>query len=160
MSQDVRAEQEAQEVAAVRERLAALPDDAVPEQELKHLEEGLQTIEDIPSEVIDQGEAAVQEWVAQHHPSTVGPGGVKAEGYWEVSKCVGAILLAIGSAAIPAAKLLKLKKFIEKVGSVREAAFLLIRIAKGEEKIEELGSVLGALAGEIIGITSIRENCF
>lgn len=148
------------EVEAVRARLAAVPQDEVPVEDLKQLEEGMQTLNDIPDEVIDQGDAAVQQWVDEHHPNAVSPGGARAAGFWEVSKCVGGILLAISGAAIPAVKLLQLKKFIKHAGGVREAAFLLIRIAKGQEQVDQLGAVLGGLASEILGINAIRDNCF
>ncbi|MGR4880434.1 hypothetical protein ACIPUC_13480 [Streptomyces sp. LARHCF249] len=71
---------------------------------------------------------------------------------------VAAITLAVASAAIPASKILKLKAFIDKVGCVKEAAYL-IRVSKGEEKRSELGGVLGSPAGEILGVTTIQNKC-
>ncbi|WP_461146067.1 hypothetical protein [Salinifilum aidingensis] len=73
---------------------------------------------------------------------------------------MGAILWALGSAAIPAAKIIKLRKFIQHVGSVREAAFLLLRVARGEQQLEELGTVMASLVSEVLGINSIANNCF
>jgi hypothetical protein len=49
---------------------------------------------------------------------------------------------------------------VHQEGGQREgAAYLLIRVARGEEKISELGARLGGLAGSILGIDSIKKQC-
>jgi hypothetical protein len=111
----------------------------------------------MPESVVDQGDAAVQSYLAQHFPSTGGK--VVPFGWWQTAKCVGAITAAVAGGAIPVAKLLKLRAFIKKVGSVKEAAYLLIRVAKGEEKISELGATLGGLASVVLGIDQIKKQC-
>lgn len=116
----------------------------------------LSVIDAMPDSVVEQGDAAVQAYLSAHLP---GKGGVMAFGWWQTAKCVAAITGAIASGAVPAAKLLKLKAFIKKTGSVKEAAYLLIRVAKGEEKLSELGGALGGLAGSVLGIDQIRKQC-
>lgn len=131
------------------------------ETSIRYLEEGLRIIDEIPDEVIEAGDPAVQTWVRDRYPSaTENDSLVHTMGPWQAAKCTGAILVAIGSAAVPAAKLLKLKRFISEVGGVRKAAALLIKVARGEEQLAELGPVIGSLGAEILGITAIRENCF
>ena len=76
-----------------------------------------------------------------------------------MAACSGAITVAVATTAIPAAKILKLKAFIKKVGSVKEAAILLVRVSTGEEKLAELGPVLAAIGAELLGIKAIRDNC-
>ncbi|SMQ17797.1 hypothetical protein SAMN06272771_4228 [Streptomyces sp. Ag82_O1-12] len=117
----------------------------------------LKVIEEIPDSVEQQGEAAVKAYLDKNlrgdKPSLV------AFGWWQKAKCVGSITAAIAGGAVPIAKILKLKAFIKKAGSVKEAAYLLIRISKGEEKISELGATLGGLASVVLGIDGIKKNC-
>ncbi|CAL9305778.1 hypothetical protein [Streptomyces sp. SudanB52_2052] len=116
----------------------------------------LKVIEGIPAGVEQQGEAAVQAYLDEHLPAGKPR---MAFGWWQTAKCVGSITAAIAGGAVPVAKILKLKAFIKKVGSVKEAAYLLIRVSKGEEKISELGATLGGLASVILGIDGIKKNC-
>ncbi|MFF9096038.1 hypothetical protein ACF1AY_07065 [Streptomyces sp. NPDC014776] len=117
----------------------------------------LKVVEEMPDRVVAQGDAAVQAYLAAQLPA--GKGGVAAFGWWQTTKCVAAITAAVAGGAVPVAKILKLKAFIKKVGSVKEAAVLLIRVAKGEEKISELGATLGGLASAILGIDGIKKHC-
>ncbi|WP_143645497.1 hypothetical protein [Streptomyces swartbergensis] len=117
----------------------------------------LKVIEEIPDSVEQQGEAAVQAYLDEHLAGT--KPSVVAFGWWQTAKCVGSITAAIAGGAVPIAKILKLKAFIKKVGSVKEAAYLLIRVSKGEEKISELGATLGGLASVVLGIDGIKKNC-
>ncbi len=118
--------------------------------------DALSVVEAMPDAVVAEGDHAVQTYLAQHLPK---PGSVRAFGWWQTTKCVASITVAVAGAAVPASKILKLKAFIKKAGSVKEAAYLLIRVAKGEEKISELGATLGGLAGAILGIDSIKKQC-
>lgn len=111
----------------------------------------------MPESVVEQGDAAVQAYLAEHLPNTGGK--VVPFGWWQTAKCVGAITAAVAGGAVPVAKLLKLRAFIKKVGSVKEAAYLLIRVAKGEEKLSELGATLGGLASVVLGIDQIKKQC-
>ena len=115
----------------------------------------LKVIDEMPAGVEQRGEAAVQAYLDEHLAGT--NRGVR--GWWQTAKCVGSITAAIAGGAVPVAKILKLKAFIKKVGSVKESAYLLIRVAKGEEKISELGATLGGLASVVLGIDGIKRNC-
>lgn len=117
----------------------------------------LKVVEEMPDSVVRQGDAAVRAYLDAHLPA--GKDGAKAFGWWQTTKCVAAITAAVAGGAVPVAKILKLKAFIKKVGSVKEAAVLLIRVAKGEEKISELGATLGGLASAILGIDGIKKHC-
>ncbi|MET9519944.1 hypothetical protein [Streptomyces sp. NPDC002994] len=136
------------------ERTAAV-DTAVSSDE-QQLIQTLSVIEAMPDGVVAQGDAAVQAYLKENLPA---PAGVQAFGWMQKLKCGAAITAAIAGGAVPVAKILKLKAFISKVGSVKKAASLLIRVAKGEEKISELGATLGGLASVILGIDMIQKNC-
>ncbi|MFR9796963.1 hypothetical protein ACL02U_13795 [Streptomyces sp. MS06] len=140
-------------VAAVR---ASEDASAEPSSEEQELIDALTVIDAMPAGVAEQGDAVVQAYLAKHLPRKQK---IALAGWWQTTKCVAAITMAVASAAVPAAKILKLKAFIKKAGSVKEAAYLLIRVAKGEEKLSELGATLGGLAGSIIGIDSIARHC-
>ncbi|MFH8804496.1 hypothetical protein ACH4F6_33805 [Streptomyces sp. NPDC017936] len=111
----------------------------------------------MPESVVAKGDAAVQAYLDEHLPRTGGK--ASAFGWWQTAKCVGAITAAVAGGAVPVAKLLKLRAFIKKVGSVKESAYLLIRVAKGEEKLSELGATLGGLASVVLGIDQIKKHC-
>ncbi|WP_367044581.1 hypothetical protein [Streptomyces sp. Je 1-332] len=120
----------------------------------------LTVIDAMPDSVTKQGDAAVQAYLDEHlADSKNSKNAAVAFGWWQKAKCVTAVAGALASAAIPVAKLLKLKAFIKKVGSVKEAASLLIRVSKGEEKLSELGATLGGLAGAILGVDMIKKHC-
>ncbi|MGW7259832.1 hypothetical protein [Streptomyces sp. NPDC054834] len=119
--------------------------------------DALKVLDEMPDSVVQQGDAAVQAYIDEHLADV--KSGVVAFGWWQTAKCVASITAAVAGGAVPVAKILKLRAFIKKVGSVREAAYLLIRIAKGEEKISELGATLGGLASVILGIDGIKKNC-
>lgn len=117
----------------------------------------LKVLDEMPESVERQGEAAVQAYLDSHLAGA--KSGMVGFGWWQTAKCVGSIGAAVAGGAVPVAKILKLRAFIKKVGSVKEAAYLLIRVAKGEEKISELGATLGGLASVVLGIDGIKKNC-
>ncbi|MGK5642141.1 hypothetical protein ACSNOK_28070 [Streptomyces sp. URMC 126] len=117
----------------------------------------LTVIDEMPDDVARRGDDAVRAYLADRLPT--GPDGVVAFGWWQTTKCVAAITAAVAGGAVPVAKVLKLKAFISKAGGVKKAAYLLIRVAKGEEKISELGATLGGLASAILGIDQIKKQC-
>ncbi|MGR8012072.1 hypothetical protein [Streptomyces hypolithicus] len=136
------------------ERTAAA-ETAVPADE-QRLIQTLSVIEAMPDSVVARGDAAVQAYLKENLPA---PTGVQAFGWAQSLKCGAAIGAAVAGGAIPVAKILKLKAFIRKVGSVKKSASLLIRVAKGEEKLSELGATLGGLASVILGIDMIKKHC-
>ncbi|WP_031066230.1 hypothetical protein [Streptomyces sp. NRRL WC-3742] len=157
----------AQAAAAARYRVAAdemvLPE-GVTSADLQRVEEAMKVLEEMPDDIAEAGDQAVRAYLQQCYPEPAGdaqavPQAVQPFGWWHAAMCVTAIAGALASAAVPAVKVLKLKAFIKKVGSVKQAAYLLIRVATGAEKIEHLGAVLGSLAAEVMGIAAIRNNC-
>lgn len=74
-------------------------------------------------------------------------------------RCVGAITAFIASNAIGAAKIFRIKKYIEALGGVRESAKLLLQASNNLERLKEGGEVLALLAGEILGVPLIANNC-
>ncbi len=86
----------------------------------------------MPDSPAEQGEAAVQAYLAEHLPTY--QGGAVAFGWWQTTRCVAAITAAVAGGAVPVAKVVKLKKFINKAGGVKKAAYLLIRIAPGAKR--------------------------
>ncbi|MGI5481677.1 hypothetical protein [Streptomyces lavendofoliae] len=135
---------------------AAAADAAADAAEAQKLAETLKVLDAMPDSVAEQGDAAVRAYLAERLPQEDRRA---AFGWTQKLKCGAAITAAIAGGAVPVAKLLKLKAFIKKVGSVKEAATLLIRVSKGEEKISELGATLGGLASAILGIDAIKKHC-
>lgn len=80
-------------------------------------------------------------------------------GFWS---CVGTITILVGSAALGAGLLLKLKNFIAAAGGIKAAASALILLAQNQtaKALEEFGSAVVSLGGAILGISDIRKNCF
>ena len=78
---------------------------------------------------------------------------------WHVAKCVAAIVVAVGSLAIPVSKLFKLKAFVRAVGGYKKAATLLVGATTRAEKTRVIGGAIGAGAVEILGIEAIITNC-
>ncbi|MGA5420700.1 hypothetical protein [Streptomyces lavendulocolor] len=136
---------------------AAAASAAVDAAEAQKLAETLKVLDAMPDSVLAQGDAAAQAYLAERLPQD--DRRAVAFGWTQKLKCGAAITAAIAGGAVPVAKLLKLKAFIKKVGSVKEAASLLIRVSKGEEKISELGATLGGLASAILGIDMIKKHC-
>lgn len=121
----------------------------------------LTVIDEMPDSVVQQGDAAVQAYLAEHLGDSKSgtKHAVAAFGWWQKAKCVAAVAGALASGAVPVAKLLKLKAFIKKAGGVKKAAYLLIRVSKGEEKLSELGATLAGLAGAVLGVDIIKKQC-
>ncbi|WP_433329199.1 hypothetical protein [Spirillospora sp. CA-294931] len=113
----------------------------------------LEALAAVPDEVFAQGDAAVQQYLDDHPP-------IEPRGFWQVTKCVGAILVAVGSAAFPAAKLLKIKALIKAKGA-KKVAEGIISWAKGnkDKAVEQAGAGIASIGGELLGISGIRDNC-
>ncbi|WP_437601019.1 hypothetical protein WMF28_05505 [Sorangium sp. So ce590] len=78
---------------------------------------------------------------------------------WKVTKCAAAITVVVVSVAVPAAKVVKLRKFVIAVGGVREAARLLVGATTFAEKARVIGGAIGAGAAEVLSIDAIITNC-
>ncbi|QWS33693.1 hypothetical protein [Curtobacterium aetherium] len=118
------------------------------------LEQGLEFIQSIPDAVLLSGDAALQEWIAVTHPELLR--GPRAD----IVGCTGAIAWLIASTAIPVAKILKIKKLINALGGVAKAVRIFWGASFSWEKIKAVGGAAGALAAELIGITSVKQKCF
>ena len=82
---------------------------------------------------------------------------------WKIAKCTGAILWVVGSTCFAAAKIVKIKRYVKSIGGVKRAATLLMRAGRNASKAKLLeigGSSLMNLASEILGITTVKDNCF
>ena len=135
---------------------------------LEHVFDVLTTI---PDQVLQDGDDATDKWLKEHghRPATTKravaatTGEVAADledrGFWDVAKCAGAIAAFIASNAIGAAKLLRIKKYIEALGGVRKAAELLLKASNNAERLKEGGEALALLAGEILGVSMVSNNC-
>ena len=74
-------------------------------------------------------------------------------------ECSGAILLAIGTTAIPAAKILQIKRYMNALGGTAEAIKILWGASFSHEKLKALGGAAAALGAELLGIAAVKEAC-
>lgn len=117
----------------------------------------LKVIDEIPESVLLQGDEATRTWVENKMNSGTTPGRVKPMRNW--LKCSGAILAVVGTTALPAAKLLKIKRYMNALGGTWEAIRLLWGASFAAEKLTALGGAAAALGAELLGITAIKEAC-
>ena len=89
------------------------------------LEHVFDIISQIPESVLEEGDDAKNAWLAAHgHRESkrdlvaVDARDLETRGVWDVTKCAGAIAAFIASNAIGAAKLLRIKKYIDALGGV------------------------------------------
>jgi hypothetical protein len=137
---------------------------------LENLLDGLTAI---PEAALAKGDEAVNDWLIENGYR---PKGAKlppknaardmgdapnllVRGWWEVTKCIGAILMVIGSTAIPIAKIGRIRAYIKALGGTREAVELLLKASTWEERIRIGGTSLALLGSEILGISTIMNNC-
>lgn len=118
------------------------------------LEQGLALIEQIPDSVLAAGDAATHEWLRENHPELLS--GSRAD----ILGCAGAIAWLIASTAIPAAKILKIKRLINSLGGVSKAVQLFWGATFKWEKIQALGGAAAALGAELLGIAAVKQKCF
>lgn len=142
--------------ASVHEAAPASPTD---EQRAEDLTEALESIVEIPDDVLAQGNAAVQEWRSENKSDAVDPNAQLAP-QASILACTGAIATVIASTAFPAAKILKIKKLVKGLGGVKEAVQVMWGASFSYEKMQALGGAAAALAGELIGITAVKKGCF
>lgn len=123
----------------------------------KQAEELLRIIDDIPESVLLQGDEATRQWISEHLVQGSNIEGVATRaGFLE---CSGAILLAIGTTAIPVAKVLKIKKLMNSLGGVNEAIKIMWGASFSYEKLQALGGAAAALGAELLGIAAIKTAC-
>ncbi|KAK3946842.1 hypothetical protein QBC32DRAFT_319530 [Pseudoneurospora amorphoporcata] len=79
---------------------------------------------------------------------------------WKIAKCVASIVQLIATTAVPAAKLLKIKKYIKALGGVKMSVKLLLGATTKAEKLKAGGKALVYLSAELLGISSVKAACF
>ena len=123
------------------------------------IEDGLTVLMSIPDTVLLQGDAATQQWLQQNSAVSGSSSGVAtmAADFWG---CSGSIVLALGGLALPAAKILKIKKLMNELGGVTEAVRMMWGASFSYEKMQAAGGALAALGAELLGIAGIKEKCF
>ena len=125
--------------------------------ETAKLTDGLDFIMSIPDSVLAQGDAATQQWVAAQQSQ---PSGGTVQPAANILSCSGAIAVAIAGVALPAAKILKIKKLANELGGVSEAVKLMWGASFQYEKMQAAGGALAALGAELLGIAAIQQECF
>ena len=129
------------------------------------LEKAFEAIHDIPDEILEKDDDETDKWLIEHgHCSKhdkrdLLDRGIEDRGFWDVVRCVGAIAAFIASNSIGAAKLLRIKEYIEALGGVRASAELLLKASTTAERLKEGGEALALLAGEFLGVSLISNNC-
>ncbi|AEO64841.1 bd68738e-4cac-4afb-aae9-a5e8103d92a6 [Thermothielavioides terrestris] len=148
------------------------------------LDNVLSQIEGIPEDVLQQGDEALHKWLVDHgiragdeklkRDTDGGEEASDEEGlsllergelvarasWWKIAKCVAAIVQLLATTAVPAAKLLRIKKYIEELGGAKQAVELLLKATTKSEKLKAGGEALVALSAELLGISSVKNNCF
>lgn len=122
----------------------------------------LSHINEIPEQVLVKGDRATQEWLQANRPNSpllANPGNQPGLGasFWG---CSGAILALIGGNLVGAAKLLKIKRLINDLGGVTQAVRIMWGASFSYEKMRAAGGAIAALAGEFLGISQVRSQCF
>ena len=139
----------------------------------------LAEIDEIPDEVLEQGDEALHKWLVDHgnragNEKLKRDDGSEAENLsifergelaaraslWKIAKCVAAIVQLLGTTAVPAAKLLRIKKYIKALGGAKKAVKLLLGATTKAEKLKAGGQALVSLASELLGISTVKKNCF
>lgn len=118
------------------------------------LERGLAFISSIPEAVLVAGDDALQEWLRANHSELI------TASRADIVGCAGAIAWLIASTAIPAAKILKIKRLINSLGGVSKAVRLFWGASFSWEKIRALGGAAAALGAELLGIAAVKQKCF
>lgn len=133
-------------------------------------------INEIPDEVLQKGDDETHKWLIKHgHRGGPKPSFTRRDivlssrldsvqelatrGIFSKIRCAGAIAAFIASNAIAAAKILRIKRYIEALGGVGEAAELLLKTSNNYERLKEGGEALALLAGEILGVPLVAKNC-
>lgn len=136
---------------AKERQLLETPKDQRLAPQAEDVEQALKLIESIPDEVLQKGDKATQQWIADHQATATRA---------SVAGCTAAIALFLGTNLVSAAKIIKIKRLIKDLGGLKEAVKIMWGASFSYEKMQAAGGTLAALAGEFFGITSIRNECF
>jgi hypothetical protein len=122
----------------------------------------------IPESVLNSGDKAASEWLEKNSNSSAGPfaalGSFEAStmafsfGGVELLPCIFAITKALAEGAIPALKVLRIKKIISSLGGIRTAVKLLIKTCR--RQTEGVPELVKELLDLVFGIGDIMSKCF
>jgi hypothetical protein len=126
------------------------------------LEMVFNAIEQIPDEVLEKGDDETDKWMVEH--------GYRAQAdkrevldidleSRDALSCACAITKFVATNIFAAAKILRVKKYIDALGGVRRAAELLLRASTRAEKLRIGGEALVQLAKEIFGTQDVADKC-
>ncbi|MFF7993412.1 hypothetical protein ACFZDG_26900 [Kitasatospora xanthocidica] len=125
-------------------------DDELPEADDAQWEALLHTITSIPESVLEQGdEATVAYLEAQQARSG------RADGWFSFG-CFGAVAIAIGTAVLPAAKMVKIAQVARRVG-IKRIVSAIKAIRKGKK--HTLGNDLQWVGAELLGLSGVQAAC-
>lgn len=136
--------------------------------EVQEVADGLEQIMQIPDEVLAQGDAATHSWLKANrgeasarsiNSAVRNAGGVSTLGWGDAAGCAAAIGGIVLGVAVPAVKLLRIKKDIKAIGGVWESAKLLVGAGTAAEKGEAVVTALGSLVAELTGVAGVAEAC-
>ena len=136
---------------AKERQLLEAPKDQRLAPQAEDVEQALKLIDSIPDEVLQKGDKATQQWIAEHQATATRA---------SVAGCTAAIALFIGTNAVSLGKIVKIKRLIKDLGGLKEAVQIMWGASFSYEKMQAAGGTLAALAGEFFGVTSIRNECF
>ncbi|KAH6628908.1 hypothetical protein F5144DRAFT_550135 [Chaetomium tenue] len=145
----------------------------------------LAEIDEIPDEILEKGDEALHQWLVEHGfrsdndklKRDADASAFNAEdaeslnllergelvtraSAWKIAKCVASIVQLLATTAVPAAKLLRIKKYIKALGGAKESVKLLLGATTRAEKLKVGGEILVNLSAELLGISTVKKNCF
>jgi hypothetical protein len=142
---------------------------SVTPKDLVGIEHALQVIDAIPIDVLESGQEATTSWLetngatiqASSNALAVSGAGASANGLvvqdvWDVLQCVAAVAELLVSGVVPAAKLLRLKSIISKLGGLRKAIDALFS-SKGN--LANAAKLVKELVDIITGFGNVRDKC-
>jgi hypothetical protein len=139
----------------------------------------LNVIDSIPDDVLEAGDETTNDWLVAHNYKKPNPSGIEARapvaetttvmvserataapaGIIDVLNCAAKIAQFILENAIPAAKILKIKKAIKAIGSVKKVAEMLRKVKSLADARRIGGQALYNIADAIIGFSSVWGAC-
>jgi len=134
---------------------------------LNTLESFLAVVDSIPTPVLEAGDESLAEYLASTPAAAVeiaedvqARSVAAGAGIIDDLRCAAAIADLIITTVVPAARLLKIKKYIDALGGTGKVIKILIKLKKGEKVgSAEVLDMAKKLLGEITGVNSIREKC-
>lgn len=130
-------------------------------------------IDSIPTDVLEAGEEATGDYLVAHGFRAVDAAPISARaltvveeravaataGILDIIKCGLAVADLILNTAIPAAKLLAVKKAIEALGGARKAAELLLKAKDIKDALKLGGEALVEIYEALMGFKDVKKAC-